>query len=424
VHSSRTGYIIRYDRGGLSKQRSLQLYASATGHTTRNWPIRCSLRRTEDLPQFNRPKGAVGSFSADGGTSPHSIPQLLLAVGSTDGDVRVVSEHCAARHFSSLEFYGIHYCILISPHRAACAFSQFDATDTNSVSPLFQQLSGHTGRVYGVHFHPQELALASCSQDGTAAPTPHLPPPCCCAQLFHGARSSKAMQNASNAVQDRVPSYLFTSLGLTTPQVPHGFGQCDGHAFEFLAVYCGESGMWPLRGCVCVCVCVCGGGGRVGVGLSCRITRRVLQSSYRYHSDPSSHQRIGLIADAPRRRTGSRSLPVHLVHLTRASTAWYQTRSRAARHSRAWWWKPALCGRPLLWRPPPPRQPLRGPVRTHPSSVARSGYQPGPQSVWGSCRHRIPSSVRAHGTSTPPHRTAPHSESDRTNRRQELNSHL
>jgi hypothetical protein len=45
-------------------------------------------------------------------------------------------------------------------------------------------------------------------------------------------------------------------------------------------------------------------------------------------------------------------------------------------------------------------------VRTHPSSVARSGYQPGPQSVWGSCRHRIPSSVRTHGTSTPPHRTA------------------
>eukprot|EP00035_Acanthoeca_spectabilis_P007549 m.138098 g.138098 ORF g.138098 m.138098 type:complete len:449 (-) comp13993_c1_seq3:719-2065(-) len=121
-----------YDRGGLSKQRSLQLYASATGHTTQNWPIRCSLRRTEDLPHFNRPKDAIGSFP-DGGSTTHSIPQLLLAVGSTDGDVRV-----------------------------------FDATDTYSVSPLFQQLSGHSGRVYGVHFHPKELALASCSQDGTA----------------------------------------------------------------------------------------------------------------------------------------------------------------------------------------------------------------------------------------------------------------
>ena len=82
----------------------------------------------------SRAQGAVVSFGAgDDPAGPGAAPTMLLAVGSTDCDVRV-----------------------------------FDASDAYDVSPLVQQLSGHTGRVYGVHFHPQELALASCSQDGTA----------------------------------------------------------------------------------------------------------------------------------------------------------------------------------------------------------------------------------------------------------------
>ena len=59
-----------------------------------------------------------------------------------------------------------------APADASDRGAQYDASEGNSVSPLLQTLSGHVGRVYGVHFHPQELALVSCSQDGASRATP------------------------------------------------------------------------------------------------------------------------------------------------------------------------------------------------------------------------------------------------------------
>lgn len=44
---------------------------------------------------------------------------------------------------------------------------QFNAKSTDGVAPLVQLLKGHTGRVYGVDFHPTEPTLLSCSEDST-----------------------------------------------------------------------------------------------------------------------------------------------------------------------------------------------------------------------------------------------------------------
>eukprot|EP00041_Stephanoeca_diplocostata_P018965 m.401871 g.401871 ORF g.401871 m.401871 type:complete len:322 (-) comp21170_c1_seq7:121-1086(-) len=109
-----------YDRGSLAQQQHLHLYASAHGHDSKGWPVQCSL--------FH-----AASHAHTQSDNARSTQNMLLAVGGVDGDVRV-----------------------------------YDASGTHSVAPLLYRLRGHTGRVYGVCFHPDEAVLASCSEDGTA----------------------------------------------------------------------------------------------------------------------------------------------------------------------------------------------------------------------------------------------------------------
>lgn len=106
---------------------------AATGHITKNWPIRCALYEGPELAERSQLSGE----GEDGGTDPSGDGRLqggaalLVATGSADGDVRV-----------------------------------FDLTAGGQTPPC-QHLRGHTDRVYGVHFDPAQPVLASGSADAT-----------------------------------------------------------------------------------------------------------------------------------------------------------------------------------------------------------------------------------------------------------------
>lgn len=120
-----------YDRGPNPAKKSLDLLCTATGHVSKNWPIRCSV--FHDSNAVIR-KGNADLLNPDENpgkaVAEAALEDVLMACGSADNDIHV-----------------------------------FHGGSTDGVAPLLQRLKGHTGRVYSVHFHPTEPLLLSCSED-------------------------------------------------------------------------------------------------------------------------------------------------------------------------------------------------------------------------------------------------------------------
>eukprot|EP00051_Salpingoeca_urceolata_P011933 m.148376 g.148376 ORF g.148376 m.148376 type:complete len:572 (-) comp17312_c0_seq1:271-1986(-) len=127
-----------YDRGPLRHPTaSMPVVHSFTHQQTKNWPVRCAFGRysKESFENGIPDVGAGLSVDDDGEDGQGAeVEGLMLATGSADTRVYV---------------YGV--CL--------------DAS-TQHVGEV-QQLSGHSGRVYDVDFHPTHPLIASCSADTT-----------------------------------------------------------------------------------------------------------------------------------------------------------------------------------------------------------------------------------------------------------------
>eukprot|EP00040_Diaphanoeca_grandis_P031815 m.191074 g.191074 ORF g.191074 m.191074 type:complete len:451 (-) comp32421_c9_seq1:705-2057(-) len=133
-----------YDRG-TSTSKGLKLLCTATGHISKNWPIRCSVFHAQNrttqtnvdgVDESTDEQGDDDDDDADSATQQlksADLRDVLVACGSADNDIRV-----------------------------------FHAASVDGIAPLSQRLKGHSGKVYAVNFHPTTPCLVSCSDDRTA----------------------------------------------------------------------------------------------------------------------------------------------------------------------------------------------------------------------------------------------------------------
>eukprot|EP00048_Salpingoeca_helianthica_P006927 m.104473 g.104473 ORF g.104473 m.104473 type:complete len:442 (-) comp14176_c0_seq3:24-1349(-) len=129
-----------FDRGGMPPTSRLEFHRSVQGHTVQNWPIRSNFFHGAEhqlssklvLPRDPGSDAAAGEADQTSDQPVSVDSSLLLASGSADHNVFL-----------------------------------YDVGGREESSGPLQVLSGHHDRVYGVHFHPKEPFLASCSADAT-----------------------------------------------------------------------------------------------------------------------------------------------------------------------------------------------------------------------------------------------------------------
>eukprot|EP00053_Salpingoeca_punica_P007584 m.69073 g.69073 ORF g.69073 m.69073 type:complete len:455 (+) comp14223_c2_seq4:126-1490(+) len=132
-----------YDRGAEPPKSRLQLTHSAGGHIVKNFPIRCSF--------FH-------------GSEHHTATRVTESVG---GDLNTSTNDLDADDIGVSHATSIHTSLLLASGSADNNVYLFDVEGREGSASQLQRMSGHTGRVYGIHFHPTQPMLASSSADGT-----------------------------------------------------------------------------------------------------------------------------------------------------------------------------------------------------------------------------------------------------------------
>ncbi|KAL2641342.1 hypothetical protein R1flu_008929 [Riccia fluitans] len=148
-----------YDKFSVTEQpqmrlSGLRLAHAISGTRTRNWPIKSTLFQGHDYWQLARKRW------------PREDDGL-----SSNGDFRLRSTE-----IQSSEKLNIQDSLLLASGSADHVAYLYDVSGPTGTAELVQQLEGHTDRVCGAIFHPQDPVLATYSADFTLKlwkPRPH-----------------------------------------------------------------------------------------------------------------------------------------------------------------------------------------------------------------------------------------------------------
>jgi COMPASS component SWD3 len=181
-----------YERAAAGARSSrLELVHALKGHQNKNWPIRCSwyvgknfhrarplLRRPTPHDFADRTDEQAGDEGGAGADERKQPPPLFGSVNGGSGSAGnggsggggggvVVASGGGVAGGALEEGWGsrsVHDAMLLASGSADGRAYIFDVGGARGAK-LVQRLEGHTDRVHGVSFHPQDPLLATCSAD-------------------------------------------------------------------------------------------------------------------------------------------------------------------------------------------------------------------------------------------------------------------